>query len=92
MGQGYGKTYNSIARSGLSANAKVVYMVLAGYADKNRVCYPTRKTLIRDCAFSEESFDKGMKELINAGIVSREKGERSKGKFPRTIYTLHDTS
>ena len=92
MGQGYGKTYNSIARSELSANAKVVYMVLAGYADKNRVCYPTRKTLVRDCGFCEESFDKGMKELIKAGIVSRELGERSKGKFQSTIYTLHDTS
>lgn len=90
MGQGYGKTYNSIARSGLSVNAKVVYMVLAGYADKNRACYPTRKTLICDCGFCEESFDKGMKELIKAGVVTRERGERSKGKFQSTIYTLHD--
>lgn len=56
MGQGYGKAYNSIIRSGISANAKVVYGVLTGYTDKDRVCYPTRKTLIRDCAFSEESF------------------------------------
>lgn len=91
MGQGYGKTYNCIARSGLSANAKVVYMVLAGYADKNRVCYPSRKTLIQDCGFGEARFDKAMNELVKAGIVSKER--RKKGNlWQNNTYTLHDTS
>lgn len=92
MEQGYGKTYNNIVRSNLSANAKVVYAVLAGYADKNRVCYPSRKTLVMDCGFCEESFDKGMRELIQKGIVSRKQGERSKGRFQSAIYTLHDAN
>lgn len=89
MGQGYGKTYNSIARSGLSANAKVVYMVLAGYADKNRICYPSREKLLKDCRFGEARFDKAMNELVKAGIVSKERSKKG-NLWQHNTYTLHD--
>lgn len=65
--------------------------VLAGYADKNRVCYPTRKTLLKDCGFGEARFDKAMNELVNAGVVSKERSKKG-NLLQNNTYTLHDTS
>tara|TARA_B110000196_G_scaffold314007_1_gene321573 strand:+ start:6015 stop:6263 length:249 start_codon:yes stop_codon:yes gene_type:complete len=56
----------------LSLTAKAVYSMLATYANKNRTCYPSVKTLADVGGCSCSTIDRAIKELKIKNYIIRE--------------------
>lgn len=87
---GYGKVDNEIVRdSSLTPESRLIYTLLAGYANSDRKCYPSVRTLISESGMSQTRFYKHIDILVNRGIVKKERimeGNLARG----TLYTLCD--
>lgn len=55
----------------LSANAKVVWLVLLSYANKEGVAYPSQETLSRQSALSRNTVRKSVRELMKARLLNK---------------------
>jgi hypothetical protein len=70
---------------GLSAWAKLLYVVLRSYADSAGGCYPGYATLQADVGCGINQLTRAMRELETAGLVTR----RRRGQSHPTRYTVH---
>lgn len=87
---GFGKVDNRIIRdSTLTPEARLIYTLLAGYANTDRQCYPSVKHLIQESGMSSARFYKHIELLTERGIVKKER--LKEGNLCRgTLYTLCD--
>ena len=78
----------------LSLEARAIYSILASYANKDRSCHPTVKTLLQVTGVSKDRFYKHMNQLIDRGIVEKYKMAGEYGRNPNlmtgVIYVLKD--
>jgi hypothetical protein len=74
-------------RKDVSIGAKSLYALLACYADKNRKCYPSRAEICGTLGLSINSFNKYIKQLVDAGAIVVTKN-RAGGCFANNVYTL----
>lgn len=71
----------------LSLRAKAVYAYLWIIAGREWACSPSRKKIQNDLGISSESLNKCLRELINAGHITREQTKEN-GRFSRNIYKI----
>lgn len=57
--------------AGKPSEMQVAYMWLCSYADKDGLCFPSRKTLAKNCGCDIRTVDKYLKQLIDDGFISK---------------------
>jgi biotin operon repressor len=79
---------NSILDSNLSPWAKLVYVMLCRYADREGLCFPGIKTIAEKCGCSENTVRTSLKELQKWGALTIER--RREGRtYKSNLYMLH---
>lgn len=62
---------NQIFDQGLTASEFVVYSYLARCSDKSHRCFPSRRTIARQCNISVSTVDKALNGLIDKGLIDK---------------------
>jgi len=57
----------------LTKFGKLVYLYLCRYANKERTCFPSIRTLAQKCDLAPNSVQKGLQELADCGYLQKEK-------------------
>lgn len=80
---------NHVLKSKLSANAKLLYVILCMYANRDKECFPSYETLLKDTGIkSRATLSNAIKELKDIGIlevINRQKENAS------NIYIIKDS-
>lgn len=63
-------------------------MKLADSANDDGVCWPSQRTLARDCGLSERSIRYKIEKLVADGLVRVEKRRSADGRKERNLYVL----
>ena len=71
----------------LSIRAKAIYAYLWVLVGRDWACSPPRKKIQNDLGISSESLNKYLRELIDAGHITREQ-TKVNGRFSRNIYKI----
>ena len=74
----------------IGANAFVVYAVLARHADANGVAYPSEERIAALVGFSESTVKRAIKTLEKAGLITKIRRSRGRGRGTYNEYTLVD--
>lgn len=78
-----------VRESDVSAHGRLVFLVLAAYADRERKCWPSIATIARGARCAKSTVRKALAELCAAGLIVIEK--RPHGKVHDTnVYVLLD--
>lgn len=64
-------TYDIISDPELSTRAKSLYALLCCYADKNRICFPTKSKLADELDVSQKTIKRYLTELYNKNYIKR---------------------
>lgn len=73
----------------MSAQAFRVYAVICKYADENGLCFPSRMTIARACAFQKsKSVDPYIAELIEIGVIKKTIQRGEKGVNKTNLYQV----
>lgn len=62
---------NQIFDEGLTASEFVVYCYLVKCSDKSHRCFPSRRTIARQCNISVSTVDKALNGLIDKGLIEK---------------------
>lgn len=62
---------NQIFDEGLTACEFVVYSYLVKCSDKSHRCFPSRRTIGRQCNISVSTVDKALNGLIDKGLIDK---------------------
>jgi hypothetical protein len=80
----------AMKQSGLKPAAKIVLYWLADHHNgETGLCFPSLKTLERECEMNRSTIIRHLDDLEAAGLISREKRERENGSQTSTAYYLH---
>jgi len=81
----YGIVSQEILRSDrLTWKGKLVYSMLTTYKNRDdNKCFPSFNRLVKDLHVSKNTAIRGIKELLDAGIITREAGKNNSN-----IYTI----
>ena len=84
--------YLRLARKvgGLSSKAKAVLLTLADYADDHGRSFPSQLHICGLTSLSESSVRRGLVELTEAGIITREHRQRGDGSRTSDLITICD--
>lgn len=74
---------------GVSANTKLALFVLASYADRHGIAWPSVETIADDCGLSYEATRKAIRGAIEAGLLERVTAGRPVGVPVKvTVYRV----
>lgn len=73
MTDNYFRLPNEIFNVGLSVSEFVVYCYLVRCSDKSHKCFPSRKTIAKNCNISVTTVDKALNGLIDVGLIDKTK-------------------
>jgi Helix-turn-helix domain len=76
-------------RKGLSSTAKVILFGLTERSDADGTCFPSLRRIAEDCGLARSGAIRGVKELVDAGVVSRRRRLSPIGDLESTIYALN---
>jgi predicted transcriptional regulator len=71
------------------ASAKLVLLILAGYADDAGYCACSLKELARGTGLALRTVQRKLRWLEEAGLIRRRRGETARGKNPSPALRLH---
>jgi biotin operon repressor len=74
-------------RVGLPAR-KLVLLVLATYADKHGICWPSQETLAEKTGMSVDSVQRHAKKLKELGLLSTIRPPKRRGQWQTLVYQL----
>lgn len=80
--------FKEIYMMDLPHRAKTVYMYLADRADRDGKCYPSIGTMARDLNLSRRTIERAVKDLVQAGLLTKEQRWRHNGGRSSLLYTL----
>lgn len=72
----------------LSLGARAVFFELCDMCDDIGTCFPSRKLLSERIRMSEDSVDRFIKELVDAGLISKVSRHRTDGSPNSNLYQL----
>ncbi|WDU84230.1 helix-turn-helix domain-containing protein [Caloramator sp. Dgby_cultured_2] len=79
---------NHVLKANISPNAKLLYVILCMYANKEKECFPSYERLMKDIGIkSKATLSNAIKELINIGVLEVISG-KDEGKS--NIYIIKD--
>jgi predicted transcriptional regulator len=71
------------------ASAKLVLLILAGYADDAGYCACSMEELAQGTDLAPLTVQRKLRWLGNAGLIRRHRGETARGKSPSHAFRLH---
>ena len=88
---GYGLIYQNIMRNpDIPVYSKLLYAYLSSFADKDGMCYPSKKCMCHELNITEKTASKYMKPLTDRGIVRVER-KKEHGLLTNNIYYITHT-
>ena len=80
----------AMKQAGLKPASKIVLYWLADHHNgETGLCFPSLKTLERECEMNRSTIIRHLETLEDAGLISREKRARDNGSQTSTAYHLH---
>lgn len=79
---------NLIFQLELKPRELAVYCCLLKYCGADMTCYPSRRTIAKDCSVNECTVDKALKVLINKGLVRKQACYHEDGARESNLYTV----
>ncbi|MBQ4465633.1 MAG: helix-turn-helix domain-containing protein [Oscillospiraceae bacterium] len=77
-----------IYSSPLSGKAVCVFVYLCDKANKNGTCYPAVRTVANDLHISKSTVFRALKELEDAGLLTRQHRHRTHGGMSSNLYRI----
>lgn len=74
------------------ANATLVYLCLCRHADRHQESFPSVETMAEKTGVSRDSVMRGLKQLIEWNIISKQRERRKDAKWLNNRYILLDKS
>ena len=85
-------SFNAVAKAveiPLSGNLKLVFILMANYADEKDCCYPSQPTLARQAGVSIKTIQRVIEKLEELGFVKTlRKGTGNKSSLYQLIFYL----
>lgn len=82
---------NEIFSFSLTTKAIAVYCCLCRHADVNtHTCFPSRKTIAKECSLGVSSVDRAVDELCQHGLICKIHRRSKDGGKMSNYYTLAD--
>lgn len=72
----------------LPHRAKAVYMYLKDRSNKEGQCYPAIGTIARELQLSRRTVERGINDLIRAGLITKEQRWRGNGGRSSLLFTI----
>lgn len=72
----------------LPHRAKAVYMYLKDRSNKDGQCYPAIGTIARELQLSRRTVERGIDDLIRAGLITKEQRWRENGGRSSLLFTI----
>ncbi|MCL4441294.1 MAG: helix-turn-helix domain-containing protein [Firmicutes bacterium] len=82
--------YNSVFRSDLSAHAKLVRLYLAQCANRDRMAWPSMKTMADACGISRATAKRAVGELVEKGWLKKIFRRKETGEYISNTFVLCD--
>ncbi len=80
--------FNSIYSSELPHRARAVYMYLKDRANKDRICWPSIRTIAGELKLSCATVFRALDDLCKAGLLEKEDRWRENGGRTSNLYRL----
>ncbi|MFW6270779.1 MAG: helix-turn-helix domain-containing protein [Bacillota bacterium] len=77
-----------LEREDLGTYEKLLYITLCKFAGQENTCFPSRKTLAKLVSCSVKTIDNKLKNLIDKGLISKEKRRNDKGEHTSNLYII----
>lgn len=76
----------------LSAYDRILMIMLASYMGKNATCWPSIKSLIKDCGMSKDTIIRSLRKLHKLGIlkITRKKNKNNVYEFYPQVVAISD--
>jgi len=82
--------YNSVFKSNLSAHAKLVRLYLSQCANRDRVAWPSLKTIADACGISRATAKRAVNELVEEGWLKKILRRKESGEYISNAFVLCD--
>ena len=83
-------SYNMIFEQNISSQAKLIYLYLCRCADEEGHAFPSFKTIADKCTISRSSVIRAIKELIDIGLLEKNKRVRANKSQASNLYYIFD--
>lgn len=83
-----GEILDKVYKSNLPSRAKQIMFYLINRANAEGTCFPSVRTIAKDCGVSERTVQRTMKVLLEAGFVIKENRYRDNGGQSSNLYKL----
>lgn len=80
--------FGNLYREELPSRAKTVYMYLKDRSNADGECWPAIKTIARDTSMSVSTVKRAVADLLQHGLLSKEKRYRENGGNSSNKFTL----
>ena len=81
---------NSIFDLQLSPRDFTVYCCLLRHCDREMKCFPSRRTIAKECRIDKKTVDSAIKSLISVGLVKKINRQRADNTKASNIYLVTD--
>jgi DnaD/phage-associated family protein len=82
--------YNSVFKSSLSAHAKLVRLYLSQCANRDRMAWPSLKTIADACGISRATAKRAVSELVEEGWLQKMLRRKESGEYISNTFVLCD--
>lgn len=83
-----GKLIEKVYESDLSQRATLVIFYLINRADQENTCFPSVKTIGKECNISTRTVQRALNDLVEAGFIVRESRFHEQGGQRSNLYHL----
>lgn len=80
--------FGNLYREELPSRAKTVYMYLKDRSNADGECWPAIKTIARDTSMSVSTVKRAVADLVQVGLLCKEKRFRENGGNSSNKFTL----
>ena len=80
--------FSEIYQRELPHRAKAVYMYLKDRCDRKGQCYPSINTIAKELGLSRRTVERGISDLLRAGLIEKKQRWRENGGKSSLLYTL----
>ncbi|TYQ17863.1 UNVERIFIED_CONTAM: Transcriptional regulators [Acetivibrio alkalicellulosi] len=83
-----GEVLDKVYKSNLPSRAKQIMFYLINRANIEGTCFPSIKTIARDCGVSDRTVQRTIKILVESGFIKKNSRYREKGGQTSNLYTI----
>lgn len=81
-------SFTKIFDADITPKSKLVYIYLCRMANRRAACFPSRKTIATACSLCVQSVKRAVKELADAGLITKVEQHKENGRQTSNLYTI----